>query len=387
MKNFVFYNPTKIIFGRETVDQIGKETALLGRKVLFVFGVKSIFETNLYSRVITALQKTGISIVEHGGVKSNPLLSHVRQGVEKAKLSSVEAIVAVGGGSVIDSAKAIAAGALVQHDVWQFFRGKKSIKKALPISCILTLAASGSEMNNGTVITNEETKQKFGIGNQLLFPAVSILDPTLTFTVNASYTAYGAVDAISHLLEFYLNAEDNFTPLQDGLMESLILTIMNSCEKALTDPCHYQARADLMWCSTLALNGLTGVGLGRIGFPMHMIEHSISSLYNVPHGAGLSIIIPAFLTYLADLRPDKVAQLAKRIFCLSGNSSPKLAHAAAAAFKSWFQKIGSPVSLSELGIPPEAIEDLAENALPLAKLWRLKEHDQATIENILRLCC
>jgi alcohol dehydrogenase YqhD (iron-dependent ADH family) len=274
MKNFVFHNPTKILFGKDNIPFIGSETAAFGKKALMIYGQGSIKKNTIYDQVTKSLQESSVIIVEHGGVQSNPVLSHVHQGIELAKEHNVDVIVAVGGGSVLDSAKAISAGALVNHDVWKFFTGKKSIKDALPLTCILTLAASGSEMNSGMVVTNEETNQKFGFANKHLFPKVSILDPTATFTVSPPYTAYGAVDAIAHVLEFYFTSQEPYTPVQDHLMEGLVISCMDSCDRVLNNLEDYDARADLMWAATLALNGLTGAGLGKVGFPMHLIEHS-----------------------------------------------------------------------------------------------------------------
>ncbi len=317
MQNFVLENPTKIIFGRETISQIGPETAAFGKKVLLVYGLSSVKKNGLFDQVIDSLQEAGLSVIEHGGVRSNPVLSHVREGIDLAKKEGIEVICALGGGSVIDSAKAISAGTLVEHDVWQFFKGKKSIKKTIPLTCVLTLAAAGSEMNGGMVITNEETNQKFGTGNKLLHPNVSILNPTATFTVPPDYTAYGAVDAIAHILEFYFTTRDPATPVQDRFMEGLVINIMESCDQVLANPKDYVARADLMWCATLALNGWTAAGLGLVGFPMHMIEHSLSAVYNVPHGAGLSVVVPAWMGYQAERNPTKFSQFADRVFQIS----------------------------------------------------------------------
>ena len=387
MKNFIFCNPTKIIFGCDTVDRIGNETRQYGGKALLVYGQKSIFDTGLYDRITASLQAAELTVVEHGGVCSNPRLSHVRQGIVKAREAGIEVVVAVGGGSVIDSAKAIAAGALVEHDVWQFFKGKKPIKKTLPLTCVLTLAASGSEMNGGMVATNEETGQKFGTANYLLHPKVSILDPTLTFSVNGAYTAYGAIDAMAHILEFYLTAEDQQTPVQDRIMEGLLQNIMSACDRVMAAPDDYQGRADLMWCATLALNGLTGAGLGRISFPMHMIEHSLSALYNVPHGAGLSVVVPAWMRYNAATNPAKTAQLASRVFNLQDRDIAESARLGIEALQDWFRKIGGPTTLQQLEISPSAIDALAENALGLAKIWRLREYGKDEIVAVLRLCC
>jgi len=263
MQNFVFYNPTKIIFGRNTIPAIGPETAAWGTKALLVYGGGSIRKNGIYAQVTAALNEAGVEITEHGGVRSNPLLSHVNEGIAKVKKQQLDVIVAVGGGSVLDSAKAISAGAVVDHDVWKFFIGKKTIRRVLPLTTVLTLAASGSEMNSGMVITNDATRDKFGFGNRLLYPKTSILDPKATYSVPPDYTAYGAVDAISHVLEAYMTTQDPSTPVQDRFMEGLIRNAMDSCDRCLADPCDYQGRADLMWTATLALLGGGRPGPGR----------------------------------------------------------------------------------------------------------------------------
>ncbi len=283
---------------------------------------------------------------------------------------------------MIDSAKAIAAGTLVEHDVWKFFTGKKSIKKKLPLCCLLTLAAAGSEMNGGMVITNEERKHKFGVGNRVLHPEVSILDPKLTYTVPPDYTAYGAVDAIAHILEFYFTTPDPDTPVQDRFMEGLVINIMESCEKVLQNPEDYQGRADFMWCATLALNGWAAAGLGPVSMPMHMIEHSLSAIYNVPHGAGLSVVMPGWMAYQAKINNRKFAQFGERVFGLTGNLENKTFRGIE-ALEEYFVKINSPTHLNQLSIPAQDIPDIAENAISLAKLWGLKSYDQQTVEKIL----
>lgn len=382
MENFVFHNPTKVLFGRNTLASIGPETALLGKKVLLVYGRESIKKNSIYHQVMDSLSQAGVSVIEHGGVRSNPVLSHVRAGIELARRHKVDVVVAVGGGSVIDSAKAICAGALVDHDVWKFFIGKKSIREALPLACVLTLAASGSEMNSGMVLTNDETRTKLGFANRHLFPRVSILDPTTTFTVPGSYTAYGAVDAITHLLEFYFTTELEETPIQDRLTEGLVLSIMESCEQALAHPTGYQARARLMWAATLALNGLTSAGLGKIGFPMHLLEHPLSARHDVPHGAGLSVIVPAWLTWRSRRNPKKVAQFAERVFGIQGGDTADSARTGIAALKGWFEKIGSPVSLAQIDVPQSALPLLAEDAMAQAAIWRMRGYDKGRILEI-----
>lgn len=385
MQNFVYHNPTKILFGRNTRDAIGPESRIWGQRGLLVYGQNSIKKNGLYEQTTTALQQADIEFAELGGTRSNPLLSHVRHGIELAKKHGAEVIIAVGGGSVIDTAKAIAVGALVDHDVWKFFTGKKGVKQSLPVSTVLTLAASGSEMNSGMVITNDTTREKFGFGHRLLFPKVSILDPEATFTVPPDYTVYGAVDAISHVLEFYLTTTDPDTPVQDRLMEGLIENAMTSCERCLHDPYDYNGRANLMWTATLALNGLTAAGLGRVGFPMHLIEHSLSALYNVPHGAGLAVVMLGWLRYHAETAAQRIGQLGQRIFPLK-KSTEFDAEQTLIRLEEWLHQVQAPVSLQDLGIPDTEIPRIAENSKGLARLWRLRDYTPEVVAAILQRC-
>ncbi len=384
MQNFVFHNPTKILFGKNTVPAIGNETAIFGQKVLLVYGTGSIKQTGLYDRITQSLQKAELTIIEHSGVQSNPVLSHVHEGIALAKKHKCQVVCAVGGGSVLDEAKAICAGSTVEHDVWKFFTGKKSVKNPLPLTTVLTLAASGSEMNSGMVITNEKTSQKFGFANRHLYPKTSILDPTLTFSVPPDYTAFGAVDAIAHVLEFYFTTEEPSTPVQDRFMEGLVINSMESCNKVLKNPENYNARADLMWTATLALNGLTGAGLGKVGFPMHMIEHSISAFYNVPHGAGLSAIIPSWMHFHAPLKPARFAQFAERVFDIREGNDLEKAVQGIKQLKAWFCHVLSPSTLTELKIPTNEFDKIAENSMTLAKVWRMQGYDTSKIITILQ---
>lgn len=386
MRNFVFHNPTKIIFGKNTIPGIGAETAALARKVLLVYGSGSIKANGIHRAVTASLAAAGVVWVEHGGVRSNPVLSHVHEGISLAVREKVDAVLAVGGGSVIDAAKAICAGAPADCDVWQFLRGKKGIRAALPLLCVLTLAASGSEMNGGMVITNEATRQKFGTHSGLLYPRVSILDPEATYSVPPDYSAWGAVDAISHVLEFYFTARESDVEVQNRLMEGLIAAIMAACDRVLADPRDYQGRAELMWGATLALNGLTGAGLGMVGFPMHMIEHSLSALYDVPHGAGLAVVVPGWLRWHAQQEPAKVARLGRMVFGLDEGALPVTATATIDHLRRWFAAGGCPTSLSQLGIGAADIPAIADNALGLARVWRLKEYSKERIVEILQHC-
>jgi alcohol dehydrogenase YqhD (iron-dependent ADH family) len=386
MNNFNFWNPTRVVFGKATLPLIGEQVRGLGRRVLVVSGQGSARRTGVYDRVLQSLHEARLELVEFTGVKPNPVLSHLRQGIELARREAVEVITAVGGGSVIDEAKAIAVGAVTDVDVWDFFADQARIQQALPVATVLTLAATGSEMNWGAVITNEETQQKFNITSPHLFPKVSILDPTTTFTVPRDYTAYAAVDVIAHVIEGYFTAADRATPLQDRLVEGLIQTIMEAVEIILRTPDDYDARATMMWAASLALNGLTTAGIGLYGFPNHMIAHSLSALYDIPHGAGLSIVMPGWMQYCARQDPTKFAQFAQRVFALCEESPAEAATAGIEILRQWFNKIGSPTTLSAVNIAPGDIDGIAANATMLAGKWRLKTYTKEVIAEILRLC-
>ncbi len=386
MHNFVFHNPTKILFGRGTLAGVGAETKAWGKKALFVYGQGSLKRSGLYGQLVTNLEEAGVELIDHGGVQSNPLLSHAREGIRKAKAEQVEVIVAAGGGSVLDTAKAIGAGTMVEHDVWKFFIGKKGVKASLPVLTIPTLAASGSEMSSGMVLTHDQTQEKFGFGHRLLFPKVSILDPETTFTVSPQYTAYGAVDALSHVLEFYLTTIEEETSVQDRFMEGLIENSMAACDRCLANPRDYNARADLMWTAALALNGLTAAGLGRVGFPMHLIEHSLSGLFDVPHGAGLAVVMLGWLRAHSQSQASRIAQLGRRVFTIKGDSPQEAAMQTIRALHRWLHFIGVPTTLQDLNIFPEDIPRISEHTQGLARIWRLREYDPHRVASILALC-
>lgn len=386
MENFEFWNPTKIIFGKDTISQIGQETQKFGGKVLLVYGKSSIKKNGVYDKVISSLRAAQLEVVEFSGVKSNPVLSHAQEGIALVKKEGIDVIVAVGGGSVIDEGKAIAVGAKTDRDIWDFCIYKATVEDALPVLAVLTLAATGSEMNFGSVITNEATQQKFAIETPHIFPKVSILDPTATYTVPKTYTAYGAVDIISHATEGYFNCEDSWTPIQDRLVEGLVKTVMECAEKLLENSEDYQARATMMWASTLALNGLPVAGIGEYEFPTHMIEHSLSSLYDMAHGAGLSIVTPGWMKYAYKKSPEKFAQFAERVFDIQEGSAEKTAEKGIETLQAWFDKIGSPTTLAAANIPAGDIPKIAENAEQAAVLWELKGYTTEVIIEILNLC-
>ena len=377
MQNFTFSNPTKILFGKAVVAKLGPEAAKAGKKALFVYGGGSIKKNGVYDVITAALAKEGIAVVEHGGVKPNPVLSHVRGGIKKAVENDCDLVVAAGGGSVIDEAKAIAAGAKYGGDVWDFFCGKAEIRGALPLFVALTLPATGSEMNSGCVVTKEETAQKFSAQGAPLFPRVSALDPETTLTLPRAQVANGAVDAIAHIIEGYFTTRDADAAVTDEIVHALARSVIASTERILKDPSDYNARASMMWSATLALNGLASCGYAGANFINHAIEHSLSALYDIAHGAGLAIVMPAWFKH--HLETDGPARLAKFGAAVFGT---KTAEETIKAFEDFFRKTGAPVRLSEAGIPAADIPRIAANAMGLIRLWGMK-HEQPEIEKIL----
>jgi len=387
MQNFVFENPTKIIFGKGSIARIGAEAKRFGRRVLMVYGMGSVRASGVYEQVLNSLKEAGVDVVELSGVKSNPLLSKAKEGIALARAKQVDAVLAVGGGSVIDTAKTIAAGVKADHDPWEFFVYTKLVREALPVLVVLTMSASASEMNAAAVITNDETLQKFSVRSPLIQPKASILDPEVLYTVSPAYTAYSAVDIVTHMLEgYFTNTESGESPLQDRMVYAFMKTIMEATAKSLADPRDYDARANFMWSGTLAFNGLTTAGMGIVGFPVHMIEHSLSALYDIAHGAGLSIVLPGWMTWSAAKRPARFARLAREFFGTAEADDAKAAAAGIAKLRDWFRSIGSPVSLKEGGIPEGDIEKIADNAVELAKTWKLKDYTKDVIVEVLNHC-
>jgi len=388
MQSFVFDNPTKIIFGQGMIARIGNEVKRFGSKVLLVYGQESIKKHGIYDQVVSSLNNANLSIIEFPGVKSNPVLSHALKGIERARGENIDVILAVGGGSVIDTAKTIAVGvtADTDDDIWEYFTYKKKIRNALPILTVVTVSASASEMNPAAVITKEDGAQKFSIRSPLIQPKTSILDPTALFSLSPAYTAYSTVDIITHMLEGYFNNTEPDSPLQDRLVEGIMKTVMENTEVVLNDPENYNARANIMWSATLAFNGLTTAGMGVIRLPAHMMEHSLSALYNIAHGAGLSIILPGWMKYAVRTNPAKFARLGRTMFAIEETDDLTAAGEGIDRLQRWFSSIGSPTSLQEADIPEKDIDIIAANASILATLWGLQDYTKEVISEILYLC-
>ena len=378
MENFVFENPTKLIFGKDTIPKIGEEIKNAGvKKVLFLAGRGSIKKNRVYQKVVNSLKRNGIDWIEVWGIQPNPVLSKVKEAIEVARKEKVKAVLAVGGGSVIDSAKAVCAGVYLK-DIWQAFEGKVKIKRALPLFVVLTLSATASEMNQWAVLTNEEEKKKFGLGSRYFYPKVSIVDPTAQFSLPWKQVVNGAIDAISHIMENYFLGKGEEVSLNYN--DVLVQTIIKTVDRIKLDPKDYQARANLCWSITLAHNGISGAGLGGGDWSAHRIEHSISALYpHISHGEGLAIVFPAWILYMQKYNPKVFLRFAQNAIRASTveNAVEKL--------RRKYRKWGAPTSLRQIGITAKDIPRLAENAMLFPSLGVLKRLTKKDVEEILKL--
>ena len=355
MENFSFCNPTQIEFGRDKEKNIGKYISQNGvKKVLLVYGSKRVIEDGLFDVVIKSLKENGVDFIAFGGVVSNPILGTIQNAIKIAKDEQVDGVLSLGGGSVLDSSKAIAVGTLYDSDVWDFFLGKEQIKKALPIFDIITLAATGSEMNGYAVVTNEKTKQKFSIWSPLVYPKVSVINPELQKSVSKEYLVYSATDIIAHTIEGYFTAKIQ-PKYMSRQVENIIKTVIETTEILIENPDDYNARGEFAWAATNALNGTTTVGTAGFSFPNHLIEHALSALYNVPHGAGLSVVIPAWAKWYYKENEAQFIRFAKEIF------GKNTALEGIEALESWFNKIGTPTRLNQFGLDKSNISDIIEN--------------------------
>lgn len=367
MTSFTYHNPTRIEFGPGKENHIGKwlkEEKI--SKVMLVYGTGSIKNNGLYDRVIQSLSNEGIEYSELGGVISNPLLSKVYEGIDQARFFNAEAILAVGGGSVIDTAKAIAAGVPYGGNVWDLYLGQTEVTQAMSVYTIVTLSAAASEMNGNSVITNESTKQKYSIGSKLLNPKLSIVNPELMMSVSKEYLAYSAADIIAHAIETYFTATDH-PHFQSRLVESIVKSIIELTDRLMEHPNDYDARAEFAWVSSQALNGLTTSGTGGGNWPNHMIEHSLSALFNIPHGAGLSIVVPAWMNWYKEKNKAQFERFAQEVF------GKNTAEEGITMLKRWYGSIGTPITLAQAHIPRERIPDIAKNAHDLAVVWGMGE--------------
>lgn len=390
MNNFEFCTPTRVIFGKDTQLQVGKIIKEYGfKKVLVHYGSGSVKQSGLLNQVTDSLEAEGISFVSLGGVRPNPSLSLVREGIELCLKEKVDFILAIGGGSVLDSGKCIADGAANPDiDVWKFFTKEEELKKALPHGNILTLAASGSEMSNSCVISNDDGGFKRGCNSQLHRPLFAICNPELTYSVSKFQTACGTVDIMMHTLERYLTP-DTDTPLTDRIAEGLIKTVMEAGLIADQEPDNYEARAALMWSGSVSHNNMTGIG--RTFFmQVHQLEHELSGMYpNVAHGAGLSALFCSWARYIYKENVSRFAQLATRVWGMDMNFENPEATALAGidAFEDYFRRLEMPVSLLELDVDEEKLEEMAQKCTFFGKrtLPGIKELGKQEILDIYRM--
>lgn len=355
MHAFSFQNPTRIEFGIDKEKKIGYYMNEFGaKKALILYGSNRIKQSGLFDDVVNSLKENEIQFIEFGGIKSNPILSKVQEAIVIAKQFGADSVLSLGGGSCLDSAKAVAAGSLYDGDVWDFFTGKK-VKQALKIFDVMTLAATGSEMNQGGVITNEQTKQKYSIYGFSLYPKVSVINPKLQATVDHNYLVYSASDIIAHSIEAYFTASER-PELINLQVEANIKTVIRTTEILLADPNDLDARGEFAWAATLALNGSTHLGIAGWSFPNHLLEHAMSAICDVPHGAGLSVVMPAWMTWAKDRNPKQFRRFAKEIFGL------ETAEQGIEALKNWFDKIGTPTHLAQLSINAAQLNEIIDNA-------------------------
>lgn len=387
MENFSFFSPTKFVFGKGTESECGKLVKELGaKKVLLHFGGGSVIRSGLLERVKKSLESENISYCELGGVHPNPLDDKVYEGIELCRKENVDLILAVGGGSAIDSAKAIAMGVPYDGDFWDFYSTDAEAKTALPVGTVLTIAAAGSEGSPNTVITKKDGMVKRGSGFDCLRPKFSVLNPELTQTLPAYQTACGAVDIMAHVFErYFTNTKD--VEITDRLCEAVLLTMVKETPKVIANPNDYEARANIMWAGMVAHNNIVGVGRDQ-DWNSHMIEHELSGLYDCAHGAGLAVIMPAWMTYVMNHNVMLFAQAAVRVWgCEMDYAHPeKTAEAGIKAFRMFLKSIGMPINFAELGAKAEDIPVLAKNmGIGEGKTGGFVALDKKDIENIYKL--
>ena len=365
---FEYHNPTRLIFGAGSLSRLGELARPHGQRALVVTGGGSVKRSGTFDRAVKSLSDAGISVFECEGVEPNPRITSVKRGAALARTNECDLVIALGGGSVMDAAKVMAAAVFYAGDPWDMiFRGQPEPvipTRALPLIAVPTLAATGSEMNCGAVISNEATREKSFVNAECLYPKVALLDPELTVSVPKDQTAYGVCDLITHITESYFNGAGD-TPIQDRFAEGVILTAMEYGPKAIADGNDLNARAQVQWAATVALNGWINSGSGSAGYPVHMIEHTVSAYHDITHGAGLAIINPAWMRFSAKTNTAKFVQFAERIFGLSSKGPEDLECALAGIdrFEVFLKSISCPTRFSEVGIDEELIETYARETL------------------------
>lgn len=384
MNNFYYYNPTEIVFGEGAVAELSKKISREHRNILFHFGGGSIKKTGLYDEVIEEIKKLDVNVFELSGVEANPKLDLVKEGIELCKKEDITFILAVGGGSVIDSAKAIAAGVMYNGDVWDCFLGLHQVTKALPVGVILTLPATGSESSVSSVVTNEETKEKKSIDEDVLRPVFAIMDPKLTMTLPDSQTFPGIMDIMSHVFERYISRtkEVDFT---SNLCEGTLKSVMDEAYKLKNDPKDYGARANVMLAGTIAHSGILGLGREE-DWASHRIGHELTALYGTTHGVTLGIIMPNWMRYVYKEDVDVFVRMARNVFNVTEEGeADEIALKGIDRFTEFLKNINLPTTISELGVGDEDFELMAEKCTSAGPIGRFKKLTKEDVLNILEM--
>ena len=389
MENFQYYTPTKIIFGRGAEEQTGQLAAEQGcKKVLVHYGGGSVVRSGLLERIYRSLDAVGISYVSLGGVVPNPRLSLVYEGIRLARKEQVDFILAVGGGSVIDSAKAIGYGVANEGDVWDFYEKRRTAKACLPIGVVLTIAAAGSEMSDSSVITKEEGWLKRGYSSNYARARFAVMNPELTMTLPKYQTASGCVDIMMHTMERYFNHSENME-MTDGISEHLIRTVMKNAKILMNEPDNYQARAEVMWAGSLSHNGLTGCGTGGGDWASHQLEHELGGMFDVAHGAGLAAVWGSWARYVMDAAPERFAKFAVNVMGVELEAEKlKTAQKGIEAMEDFYRALDMPVCIGDMGIElaEEQMRELAEKCSHFGKrtIGCIKKLDQEDMYQIYK---
>ncbi len=386
MRNFSYQRPTELIFGKGSIELIGVKAKPFGARALLVIGGGSLKKTGYYDRIIQSLAAEGIEVCELAGIKPNPEIGKVREGINICRENKIELVLAAGGGSVIDTGKAIALGYYHQGDPWEIFAEGAGPNKALPIGTVLTLAATGSEMNEHSVISNEETEEKLGFGSPHMIPQFSILDPETTYTVPKNHTVYGIVDIAAHVYEQYFDQVPN-TPVQDRMAEGILQTLIEESKKVLSEPADYAVRANIMLCGTIGLNGILAIGKDT-DWASHAIQHELGAIYDISHGGGLAVVVPNWMEYVYEENIDKFVQYAVRVFNVdtAGKSKKEIALEGIKLTRGWFKDMGAPARLKDFGIGEEHLEIMAKKATRGGPLGAFKKLDAKDVVEIYKMC-
>jgi len=382
MDSFTFYNPVKLHFGEDALEKLPREIAQYGKKVLVVYGGGSVKKNGVYNAVIEKLHEADKTIFELSGVEPNPRVETARLGIDICKREGIDLVLAVGGGSVIDCSKLIVAGAKYDGDAWDIVKRKVFVQDALPLGTVLTLAATGSEMNSGSVITNAATEEKLSWGSPAAFPKFSILNPVYTVTVPKDHTVYGIVDMMSHVFEQYFHSTTN-TPITDEMCEGVLRTVISTAPKLLDDLENIQLRETILLAGTIGLNGFLSIG-SRGDWASHNIEHAVSAVYDIPHAGGLAILQPHWMRLSVSVNPERFAGLATRVFGVdaTGKSPEEVAFEGIDRISSFWTSLGAPSRFADYDIDDSKFNQIVEHAMqngPFGNFNKLQEEEVRTI--------